>query len=518
MSAPDRRTLVVAGMAVVASGTLFFLGVGQAIVPVAAATWLAPLPVLLVAPRVPGRAAFAAAFAAYLLGTANSWGFFARSHDVPLQIGVPISLCQALTFAAVVWVFRRLLVRGHAVTAVVTGPAVWVSLVFLVQFVEPYGMVGTLAEQLSSPLPLQVASVTGGLGVDFLVLLGACAVAALRVRALVVGAVVLAVAFGFGALRLATGTGGESSQRVALVVSNPTIWGPDVATPEGRTLLDGYVQQVATLPAGVDIAVLPEGALTVDSTTLPTVEAAFARVARERGTAVVVGITRNADGHKYANALVVPASGTPPQLYLKHHDRVSPAGHDLTFVPGTLTATGVLICADANFSDVARAYGRAAAGLVVMPSSDNVDNGWVHARTGALRGIENGFAVAWPGQQGNLLIADRSGNVLAEATSRSPAPFTTVVADVPVAPDATIYNRLGGWFPWSCVALVLIGMAATVRRVRAPARDRDGPPPSATITARALPTTHPSVERAPDSATLPGPQPTASRPISRGGK
>lgn len=220
MSAPDHRLL--AGAAVLTSGTLFFLGVGQAIDPIGIATWLAPLPAFAVASRLPGRGAALVGFLAYLLGTTNSWGFFASSHDVPLMIGLPISVLQSAAFALAVWVFRRLLVRERPIAAIVAGPAAWVAVLQLVPYVEPFGLVGTLAEQLTTPLPLQLATVTGGIGVDALVLFASAAVAAARPRALVAGAGVLAVTLGYGALRLSTDTSGEAHQRVAVVASNPT--------------------------------------------------------------------------------------------------------------------------------------------------------------------------------------------------------------------------------------------------------------------------------------------------------
>jgi apolipoprotein N-acyltransferase len=464
VSAPDRRLL--AAGAVLTSGALFFLGVGQAIEPIGVATWLAPLPAFAVASRLSGRGAAVAAFLAYLLGTTNSWVFFTRSYDVPLVVGIPVSLFLSLAFAAAVWVFRRLLVRDRPITAVVAGPATWASCLHLVPFLEPYGLVGTLAEQLTGPLALQVATVTGGLGVDVLVLLAAAAVATARPRALVAGAVVLAAALGLGAARLGSDTVAEPHERVAVVVSNPTGWGPDVASPAGQALLDGYLAEIAALPEGVRLAVLPEGALTVQDAELSRATAAFAQVARERGTAVVVGLAHPSGGQRYAQALVVAADGSVAPLYLKHHDRVSPPGRDLAFVPGTPTPTGVLICADVNYPDPADDYGRAGAGLVAAPASDNGANGWLHARTAVLRGVENGYAVAWAGQQGHALIADRYGRVLAEADLGGPGPFTTIVADVPVAPGPTVAARLGGAFGWLCLAVVVAALTGTVRARR----------------------------------------------------
>lgn len=128
-----------------------------------------------------------------------------------------------------------------------------------------------------------------------------------------------------------------------------------------------------------------------------------------------------------------------------------------------------MICADTDHPDPADRYGLAGPGLIAQPASDNGANGRLHSRTGMLRAVENGYAVAWAGQLGHAVIADRFGRVLAEAVVGGAEPFTTIVADVPVAPAATLTSRLGGWFGWLSVVVAALAVGATVR-VRRPSR------------------------------------------------
>lgn len=460
--------------ALAGSAVLFFFGTGLA--PVAALTWLAPLPVLLLAPRVSATVAAAVAFSAYFLGSTNSWGFYSHSFDVPLTLGLIMSASFASTLALATVVFRGLARRGRALLAALAAPAVWVSLPFLFTLVAPYGMVGTLATaQGDVPVVLQAASVTGAWGVDFLVLLTSSAVAAstapgvasaAKVRTGVVAVVVLGIALGAGALRL-SGDDAGTTRRVALVVHNHSPWGVRVDTAAGRDLVAAYAAQVSALPDGVHTAVLPEGAFTVDDASYRALVTPLAAVAESRGVDVVVGFTHERGGAKYQNALVLPADGGAPRTYLKHHDMVSPPGHDLVYVPDPEVRIGVEICRDLAYADPSRDYARAGAVLVVMPASTEDDNGWQMSRTGLLRGVENGFAIAWSGRQGTLTVADGHGRVLSEASSGGPAPFRTAVVDVPVGPGATPYARLGDVFAWLCVALALAGAAAAF-----PARSR----------------------------------------------
>jgi apolipoprotein N-acyltransferase len=165
--------------ALLCSAVLFYFGTGLA--PIAALTWVAPLPVLVLAPRVRAGVALGAAFLAYFLGTANSWGFYLQSHDVPLPLGLLLSAAFSLTFLVAVWIFRMLLRRGRAPLAVTAASAAWVGVLYVASVSNPRGMLGTLATaQGDVPVVLQVASVTGAWGVDFFVLFLPMAVAAPR--------------------------------------------------------------------------------------------------------------------------------------------------------------------------------------------------------------------------------------------------------------------------------------------------------------------------------------------------
>ncbi|MEU4674601.1 nitrilase-related carbon-nitrogen hydrolase [Amycolatopsis sp. NPDC023774] len=462
---------LLAGLA--GSAALFYFGTGLA--PVAALTWLAPLPVLLLAPRVRQASALGVAFGAYLLGTSNTWGFHLHSHDEPmLPVGLMIILGMSLTFMLVVWLFRALVVRGRTLLAAVAAPAAWTGVLYIVSVTNPMGLVGTRAnDQGDVPLVLQTAAIGGMWMVEFLVIFVPCAVAGLaapgvpsgaRLRTATVAVVVVAAALGFGALRLA-GTGG-APQRVAAIAPNQYSWAP----PVSEALVAGYVREVENLPAGVRTAVLPEGALGVEGAVPAALIEPMRQAAQARDIDIVLGFVQT-EGHAHDNfALVFPADGGNPVRYLKQHDLVNPHGHDLIFAPGT--RTGIEICADLDFSQPSRDYGTAGTTLLAVPASDNNENGWQHSRTGLLRGVENGMPVAWAGQNGSLMITDGWGRVLAQAHTGGPAAFTTIVADV-AGPAATTYSRLGDWFAWLCLTIALGGLIAALPITAKLGRARD---------------------------------------------
>lgn len=440
--------------AVLASAVLFFFGTGMSALP--ALTWLAPLPVLLLAART--KWAPALGFVAYLLGTANSWAFQLRSHDVPMvPAGLVINLGGSIVFALVVWVLRYHLTRGRPVLASLAAPALWTGLLYLVSLVNPKGVSGTLANDVADiPVVLQTVALTGMWGVEFLVLYVPAAIAAFmstsEKRTAVVALVLVGVALGGGVVRLSGDDG--PVRKIAAIATNQRHWAPDLATPETRDLVATYVREIENLPPGVDTVVLPEGAVGSAEANPSALVEPMRRVAGEREIDIVVGYVHRTERAKYNYALVFPNDGGQPLTYLKHHDSAGPPGRDLL----VRAAAGIAICADVNLPDPIRDYAAAGTGLLLVPASDEVENGWQHSRTLLVRGVEHGQATVWSARTGTLMIADGHGRVQADASTGGSGPVTTIVADVPVGPGATLYTRLGDWFAWLCLALALGGL------------------------------------------------------------
>jgi apolipoprotein N-acyltransferase len=128
---------IAAALAAVTSATLFYFGTGLR--PVPWCTWLAPLPVLLLAPRVGARTAFAAAFAAWLGGETAMWGYFLNTLRIPPPVAVVVIVGSALLFGLVVVAARALALRGHLLMAAGVVPAAWVALECLMSVTTPNG-------------------------------------------------------------------------------------------------------------------------------------------------------------------------------------------------------------------------------------------------------------------------------------------------------------------------------------------------------------------------------------------
>lgn len=180
MATPSRESLdynrtaaIVAGLA---SGAAFALGTG--LEPWWPLAWLAPLPVLAAAYRVPKWPAAALALGVWVLGALPMGAFLYRSLRAPLLVVLVAVVIPAIVFAMVVVVSRALVRRGSPWAAAMAVPALWVSFELLVARGSPHGSAGSLAYSQAEVLPfVQLVSVTGLSGVTFLLMALPAAVA-----------------------------------------------------------------------------------------------------------------------------------------------------------------------------------------------------------------------------------------------------------------------------------------------------------------------------------------------------
>ncbi|NBH07378.1 nitrilase-related carbon-nitrogen hydrolase [Amycolatopsis sp. SID8362] len=448
-------------LATVASAVLFFFGTG--LDPLPELAWLAPLPIFLLALRGHGGIVLASAFTAYLAGSAGSWSYFWHSQSVPRPAALAILGGSAVLFALSAGLFGRLVRHGHGFLAALAAPALWIVALYVVSLLNPTGLMGTfMTTQADRPSIVRIAAVTGGWGVEFLVLFVPAAVAAalapgLRGRSRVVPVVALAVIAG-GLAFWTTPASTTPSTKVALIAPGQHRWAVDVASRDGQALIQSYVDQIAKLPDGVQTVVLPEAAFAVDQTSRASLVTALTEAARARDLDVVTGVLDTTPDGRFNAALAVPPSGAPVE-YRKWHNGDSP-----NIRSGTeITRIGLMVCMDVNFADPSRDYGAAGTGLVFIPASDEDVDGWAHSRTALIRGVENGFSVAWSAARGTPMLADAHGHVLAD-THTGGSPFSVVVADVPAGTGKTPYARFGDWFAWLCGLLAAAGIAAAASK------------------------------------------------------
>lgn len=473
--APDHPRYGVAFLAVASAATLLWFGTGLS--PWWPLVWLAPLPVLLFAARGERGVALVAVLS-WLLGSLNLWNYLHGAGLIPIPILVLILGLPAVVFALAVSLFRALLRRGAPWTAWLAFPAAWVSFEYLLDVTSPHGTAGSLSYSQLKFLPLlQLASLTGPWGMSYVVLLFSATLAvglhlrraALRQALRIVGAglgIVVSV-LGFGAWRLAPGAPAPYV-RVGLVASDLPA-NRDVA-PEGpRTaqLFRDYAPSVESLvEQGARVVVLPEKLGVMADPDPESTDAFFQALADKTKADIVVGMVHVSPAVRRNQARVY-AAGAAVRSYDKHHmlpafeSQLEP-GASLTLLSEPTGTWGVAICKDMDFTPLARRYGAAGTGLILVPAWDfDLDREW-HGHMAVMRGVESGFSVARSARQGYLTVSDDRGRILAEARSDS-APFSTLVADVPVRHDPTLYLWLGDWFAWLALATLAFAVGQLYR-------------------------------------------------------
>jgi apolipoprotein N-acyltransferase len=455
------RNFVFAMAAGLATATLLYFGTG--LHPMWPLLWLGPIPVLAVAPRLRPSAAFLLASVAWLIGEMNQWNYFMRGIELPLPAVALVLLIPAIIFGFGVLFTRSFLLRGSVFLAAVALPVYWVACEYVSEVSSPHSTWGNLAYTQMDCLPLiQIAGITGIWGITFVVFLFAGTVAILlsglgqsrkrRALAIVVGAVLSAV-FLFGASRLRSNPAAEPVS-VTLIAKDVPMSVYLGSEQQALELLHEYADEVRRVtPAGTDAVVLPEKIGRLSEPALSEVDALFSSAASAVHAAIDLGLVRRLSSMAFNSSRFYAPDGKQAN-YDKHHllPGVEPEGpgDKRVLVDQPSGRWGLQICKDMDFPRLSRQYGGDGANLLLVPAWDFGLDRWEHARMAALRGVENGFAVARAARNGLLTLSDNRGRILAEIAT-APDRFVSISGKVDISRAKTFYTRTGDWFAWLCV-------------------------------------------------------------------
>jgi apolipoprotein N-acyltransferase len=421
--------------------------------------WLAPVPILLVVPRLSGWGSFAVAFFAFLIGRC-AWVSYLQS-VLPVGPVVIFTMLPAILFGLTVLPARVFFRRKQPVVAAVSFAAMWTAVEFLISLLGRDGTIVSIAYTQGSFLPvIQVAALTGVAGISFVI----CFVPALAAgRKWDWVAAVLVVVLGFGWIRLQTGSYG-APVKVGMVVIPEAAYGRRVNEPGTKKemeLLGRYCSEIGKLGSqDMNIVLLPEKAIPVTDTTGKMVYDSLARMAARLRIDIVGGVTRISAGGMDNLAPVFSREGKMILNYDKVHlfEGEAIEGFRHGSEPGVFGAMGVAICKDLDFESYMRKYGQAGIGVLYAPAWDFVRDGWWHSRVAIVGAVANGYSLVRNAREGRLTISDDRGRVPFEVSSESQE-LTMLMGTMRPATGHTLYSRWGDWFGWLMVAtagLVLI--------------------------------------------------------------
>jgi apolipoprotein N-acyltransferase len=461
MRPPKLYFVIAAG---IPSAVFAYLGTG--LHPIWWMLWLAPIPVLAIAPRLGGSAAFFLGSVAWLIGETNQWNYIRHEVQLPVPIVILYFVVPAVVFGLGVLFTRSFLRRRALFPAALAFPVYWVAYEYLTAITSPHSTWGNLAYTQMNCLPvIQIASITGLWGISFIVFLFAGAVAALlsgagkpwqrRVLAATVGFVVCAV-FVFGKARLQSNPPAQSAA-VTLIAKDVPMSVYLGSEAQALELLREYADEIRRVtPVGTQAVVLPEKIGRVSESALAEVDALFSSAATATRAAIVLGLVRRTPSGAFNSSRFYSADGKLEANYDKHHlvPGVEPekSGDKRVILEQPSGRWGLQICKDMDFPRLSREYGAESANLLLVPAWDfNLDR-WLHARMAVMRAVENGFALARSARNGLLTLTDNRGRILAEAAT-VPGRFVSITGKVSVMREETFYTRTGDWFAWLCVAM-----------------------------------------------------------------
>jgi apolipoprotein N-acyltransferase len=423
--------------------------------------WVAPVPVLITSFRSSAKGSFAAAFIAYLVGRL-SWLPYLLA-VLPVALAVFFTILLPLIFALIVLLTRKIVLRSRNGWSAFALPVFWCLFEFLSFKFSPDGTAGSISYTQSNFLPVvQIASVTGILGISFLVTLFPSAIAVgshfrfrRMKRSLGVVFLFIFISIVFGIIRLNSGSSSQAELTAGLAVLDEKFHSetdhPDTAN-ERRTA-NLYAAEISRLAQqGVQLVVLPEKIVNTIPATGTTIKNIFLNAAISDHVAIVAGYTQfTNDNARQNRALVISAKGELLSDYQKVNLFEGETrsgfipGNDISVFDLHNIASGVAICKDMDYSGFIRKYDKNNPLVMYVPAWDFIRDGWLHSRMAILRGVENGYAIVRTARQGELTISDHRGNVLYEASCTNNK-AATLTGKFPLVATKTIYSQFGDGF------------------------------------------------------------------------
>jgi apolipoprotein N-acyltransferase len=475
----QRGSLLMAFGATIITAALLYAGTG--LHPAWWAMWIAPLPIVLVAPRLSWFGAFGAAALAWYIGELNLWRYFHGVLEIPAALVLGILVLPACLFGAGVLMFRVRIRRGAIWQAALVLPAFWVTSEYVSALVSPHSTFGNIAYTQMNFLPVvQMASLTGIWGISFCVVLFPAAVAAFfsgrgsrgERNAMAIAAIAfLAAVLGYGAWRLRATPRAKQNASILLMASDEREFifpHTDAGTlTQARRYAEALAQHGAELrQSGQEqndaAVVLPEKIGVISDTGLNEFDELFKQAAAKLNANLLIGVDHGTKTRRLNEARLFGPQGTLKAVYVKHHlvprfEDVDQPGTERTVFTEASGVWGVQICKDMDFPFLSRQYGQQLTEILLVPAWDFVADDWLHDRMAVLRGVESGFPIARTAKQGLMTVSDDRGRILAQRGSKEAA-FSYLLATVPVRHDATLYSRWGDWFAWLCIVLFVAAL------------------------------------------------------------
>lgn len=325
---------------------------------------------------------------------------------------------------------------------------------------------------------MQVASITGVVGVSFIVTLFACIVNYIWEEGLRKDTVVNVIAYGLvvvvissiGMMNIEKITTTDQTVRVAtsvenfnLLLSDPSMMDQYEGTDEEK-MFQANIDIIAerarqAVQNEANLLVFPEDAFLCPEADCEALIGQVQAIAKENGIHILLPVLRlpAEEGGKTKNTLnFINNQGELLNTYLKNH--LVPVVEEPETVRGdgstpVIEVDGVkytyLICAD--YTSNKYAYNGREADIFINPSFDWKAFRYFTSYAVQARAIECGFSVLRNPVNGNIILYDVYGRPLHMQNVMN-VHSGMIYLDIPKEGRQTIYGATGNWFPWICAA------------------------------------------------------------------
>ncbi len=328
--------------------------------------------------------------------------------------------------------------------------------------VSPEGSSSSLAyTQMNFPAIIQVASVTGILGITFIITFIPSAIALgwyfrfhknKFLPLTIVSVSLIIIVLMFGIIRI-NNKAEINSFKMGLVILDEQYHDASKLPDFQKSLLSTryYADAISKLAdSGAQLILAPERAININTAIDSDAISILSNAARQKHVYIIMGYTNLKSETERNAALVINSNGHVIDDYNKVHlidgleNRFTPGNKIGLFTFNDVQA-GVAICKDLDYPDYINKYGKSRINFLVVPAWDFVINDWLHSRMSILRGVENGFSMIRTARQGRLTISDCYGRVTYEANG-SKGQLSYLLGKVSIEHKNTLYSRFGNWF------------------------------------------------------------------------
>lgn len=447
---------------------------------VAVAAWLAPLFLIRF---FRGQSRWYATLPAVLLLWAGSFANKTGAWGMDPWVEVVLLGVAALPMVVALYADRLVARKWHGFWATLVFPAAFVALDYATSFL-PIGTSLSLAPSQFYFQPLiQLATLTGIWGFEFLVLWAGPVFNALweaefdlrqaRLPVLAYSLCLVAVLL-FGGLRLVFARPVVPTVRVAgiTVAHVRPYWDelidkgtpPDAArtfAAEFQTLEDRlFAESETAARSGAKVIFWSEA----DAFILPERKDAFFQRARDFAKQHQIyfmpayQILRYGDTSGFNGLTLITPAGEITYDYEKTMTWYATTSdgilHSIDTPYGRI---GAVVCFDLDFPDLIRQAARQNVDILLVPAYDTYQTRVYHTEVGLLRAVDYGFSVARMVNEGTSIAVDYRGQVLASQDFFTTMPQVMNV-DLPTRGVSTLYTQVGDAFAWLCAAYAVVAL------------------------------------------------------------